>query len=79
MPETTVKMSCAVLNVKNQEYEITHAQDLINLEKKMGVDNWKLTDPQFTLENGIIKSIRRVTLNSKKQKIFGSFVISVME
>lgn len=50
--ETTVK-----LTHKNEEREFTisHAQDLLDLEKKMGVSNWELTDSNFTLEDGTIK------------------------
>ena len=41
--------------MKEREYSITHAQDLLDLEKKMGVNNWKLTDSKFMLKNGIIQ------------------------
>lgn len=40
---------------EEREFTITHAQDLLDLEKKMSVSNWELTDSNFVLENGIIK------------------------
>lgn len=55
MAETKVKLSCEVLDVKNREFEITHAQNLLDVEKKMGLSNWKLSDSKFMLTNGIIQ------------------------
>ena len=53
--ETIVKLSCKVLKEKNREFEITHAQNLLDLEKQMGVNNWELTDKNFMLNNGTIE------------------------
>ena len=55
MTETTVKLSCKVLDVKDRSFTISHAQSLLAKEKQMGVANWELTDSKFTLDNGIIK------------------------
>lgn len=53
--ETTVKLSCEALGIKEQVYPIQHAQDLLDIESKMGVNNWKLTDSKFKLNNGKIE------------------------
>jgi hypothetical protein len=55
MSETTVKLSCEALKVKDREYAITHAQALLDKEKEMGVENWQLTDNKFMLKDGIIQ------------------------
>lgn len=55
MSETVVKLSCEVLDVKDREFEITHAQRLLDTEKGMGVENWTLTDKKFMLKDGIIQ------------------------
>jgi hypothetical protein len=53
--ETVVKLSCVALDMKDQEFPITHAQAVLDKEREMGVSNWKLTDDKFTLDNGTIQ------------------------
>lgn len=55
MSETTVLLSCDVLDVKNKPFKISHAQKILDMEKKMNVENWKLTDKNFMLNNGTIE------------------------
>ncbi len=53
MAETTVKLSSEA--AKDREFEISHAQRLLDLERKHGFSNWKLTDNKFMLKDGIIQ------------------------
>jgi hypothetical protein len=53
--ETTVLMSCEVLEIVDKAFKISVAQNILVLEKKMGVENWKLTDNNFMLKNGTIE------------------------
>jgi hypothetical protein len=63
--ETTVKLSCQSLSVKDKLFEISHAQNLLDVEKRLGFQNWQLTDKNFTLKDGIIERATKGADNEK--------------
>jgi hypothetical protein len=48
--------------VKSLKYQ--HAEQLLNLEKKIGVLNYVIDDPEFAFENGTI--VKRSNRENKK-------------
>ncbi|MBL7738709.1 MAG: hypothetical protein JNK14_05780 [Chitinophagaceae bacterium] len=52
--ETVVLLSCEPLGITDKPFGVTHAQRILDKESEMKVSNWMVTDPQFTVKNGII-------------------------
>lgn len=54
---------------ETRAFDLSHAQDLLDFEKKIEAKTWKLDDPNFTLdENGSIKPVGNSEKSSKSNK-----------
>lgn len=62
---TKVKL---VYGDSEQEFEIAHAERLLNYEAQLGLSNWALKDEKFNFENGIIKSKNSGTGKKSKEQ-----------
>lgn len=52
---TKVKLDCKVLHVEGQEFDITHAERLLQYQQQHRLDHWQLSPKQkFEFKNGVI-------------------------
>ena len=68
MEITTVELTCETLG-ETRTFDVPTAQRLLNYQVQKKLNDWQLSDPNFTFENGTIS--RTNTRNSQKSEIKG--------
>jgi hypothetical protein len=67
METTKVKMKCESLG-EEREFDLIHAEALLNYQVKYKLSDWQISDPNFTFENATIKRANiRTSKESEKQ------------
>lgn len=60
---TIVRLSCEAIGVKQREFEISHAERLMNIPKNGG---WVIDDEDYELDNGNIVRRHKEKAGRKK-------------